>query len=99
MNSIVQYCAFFVLRLCFVKWVQGKRELTANLDNSTVYLPAQCEGNSVRLTGGPNEFEGRVELCVNGNWGQVCAMGWTRDDAQVVCHQLGYTNGCELLHI
>ena len=62
------------------------------------YLPAQCEDNSVRLTGGPNEFEGRVEFCVDGSWGQVCAAGWTRQDAQVACRQLGHTVGCELLN-
>ena len=61
-------------------------------------LPAQCEDDSVRLTGGPNEFEGRVELCVDGNWGQVCAAGWTSGDAQVVCHWLGHsTDRRELL--
>ena len=64
--------------------------------HSVMYI-AQCKNDSVRLTGGPNEFEGRVELCVDGNWGQVCAMGWTGDDADVVCHQLGYNDGCELV--
>ena len=63
----------------------------------TTYI-AQCEVGSVRLTGGPNEFEGRVELCLDGSWGQVCVMGWTNDDAEVVCRQLGYsTDRCELL--
>ena len=44
---------------------------------------------NVRLRGG-SAFEGRVEFCVNGQWGQVCALGFTTDDAGVVCHQLGY---------
>ena len=57
---------------------------------------AECENGAVRLSGGPNKFEGRVEFCVNGNWGQVCGMGWTTADAAVVCHQLGYTRtNCE----
>ena len=51
---------------------------------------AQCDDGSVRLTGGPNKFEGRVEICEDGSWGQVCAMGWTGDDAKVVCRQLGH---------
>ena len=63
-----------------------------------LYISAQCDNGSIRLTGGPNRFEGRVEVCVNGSWGQVCAMQWTRDDAQVVCRQLGQsTNNRELL--
>ena len=62
----------------------------------TFVRTAQCENGAVRLSGGPNKFEGRVELCMNGNWGQVCGMGWTTDDAEVVCHQLGHDRAnCE----
>ena len=57
-------------------------------------IPAECENGDVRLRGG-NDFEGRVEFCVRGEWGQVCDMGFTTGDAEVVCHQLGHgrTNG------
>ena len=55
------------------------------------YLSAQCDHGSIRLTGGPNKFEGRVELCLDGNWGQVCAVGWIGLDAKVVCRQLGHS--------
>ena len=41
------------------------------------YLSAQCDDGSIRLTGGPNRFEGRVEICEDGSWGQLCVMGWT----------------------
>ena len=61
------------------------------------YLKAQCQNGNVRLTGGPTEFEGRVEFCVDGNWGQVCATGWGERDAEAVCRQLGFfTVFCEL---
>ena len=42
----------------------------------------------VSLAGGPNEFEGRVELCVSGNWVQVCGNdGWIRPiPGNVVCN-------------
>ena len=66
--------------------------------HSFIVYTAQCEDDSIRLTGGPNEFEGRVEICVGGNWGQVCAMAWTSGDAEVVCRQLGHsTDRCKLL--
>ena len=50
----------------------------------------QCSPGAIRLSGGRDQFEGRVEVCSNnGLWGTVNRLEWDSLDAKVACRQLG----------
>jgi hypothetical protein len=50
-----------------------------------------CPYGAIRLVNGSNQYEGRVEICINSVWGTICDDSfWDEFSAQVVCHQLGY---------
>ena len=49
-----------------------------------------CEEGDIRLAAG-SEFSGRVEVCLGEEWGTVCDDDWDRNDATVVCRQLGFS--------
>jgi len=49
-----------------------------------------CSNGEVRLIGGSNNLEGRVEVCLNEAWGTVCDRRFNQDVANVICHQLNF---------
>ena len=71
----------FYLHSCFI-----------NLHNIHCYADVNCTNGDVRLMGGSNPMEGRVEICYYNQWGTVCDDSWSTYDARVVCGQLGYSS-------
>ena len=67
-------------------------ELNATTEGVTCFsiLLVLCRNGDIRLRGGPSQYEGRVEVCINEEWGSVCGERWDQWDAAVVCRQLGY---------
>nr|ACT53266.1 scavenger receptor cysteine-rich protein [Azumapecten farreri] len=50
----------------------------------------------VRLVGGSNSAEGRVEVFHNNRWGTVCDDEFDNREAKVICNMLGFGNGSAL---
>ena len=66
-----------------------------------IYSLAPCTNGDIRLRGGTNRFEGRVEICINNQWGTVCDDAWGTADANVARKQLGFaaTGNYMKLHV
>ena len=55
-----------------------------------MHITEFCIDGHLRLAGGKDVTEGRVEICNNGVWGTVYDGNWDSLDASVVCRQLGF---------
>ena len=62
---------------------------------STTYISIHPHADTpssseIRLVGGRNQYEGRVEVNRSGEWQTVCDNSWNIAEADVVCRWLGY---------
>ena len=67
---------------------------TANSVNSFLQCTASdftCPNGAIRLAGGQSTNEGRVEICVDNQYGTICDDNWDDRDAAVVCAQMGFS--------
>lgn len=52
-----------------------------------------CQRGDVRIgvAGRVSSHEGRIEVCLNNEWGTICDDAWENRDAGVACRQLGFS--------
>ena len=69
---------------CDIETIQDSR------CNNNPSMEAECIDGGVRLMDGQTTTEGRVEVCLGGQWGTICTHQWTQENTDVVCGQLGF---------
>ena len=57
-----------------------------------VLCTGDCVHGSARLVDGGNSNEGRLELCLYTNWGNVYSSSFDGREARVVCRMLGFAD-------
>ena len=50
-----------------------------------------CNDGELRLQSGTTMYDGRVEVCLNEEWGTICDSSFDTSDATVICTQLGFS--------
>ncbi len=65
---------------------------------SLLFIVDVCADGALRLVGGVNGTEGRVEICFSNVWGTVCGEMWGDRQADVVCRQLGVKRSGKFLY-
>jgi len=72
--------------------VQQNEKLKKEVEMLEMVIGNNCSQpqGAARLVGGNTNYEGRVEIFLDGSWVTVCDDSWDTIDGTVVCRMLGY---------
>ena len=93
---LIRTCMFCVMHETVLHYHVGHVTSTVCSISSTLKPPDEvttvednCRDGQLRLVNGSNPLEGRVEVCFNRAWGTLCDTGFSEEEAEVVCRQVG----------
>lgn len=87
--KVLQIVVYF-LDIYSVQTVQTNSSPLHSFAIALCLLAIPCDDGNVQLVNGLSQYNGRVEVCINGDYYTVCDYHWTSEDASVTCKQLGY---------
>ena len=92
MELLVTLVPTVMMLLLFVKVCQSHINMCFHclISDDLFVQPVNCTTGEVRLFGGSNPNEGRLEVCINQVWGTVCSKYWHTADTKTACRELGY---------
>lgn len=74
--------------ICINETQTPKKSIKHKPKSKIIHEILDLNSASLRLVGGRNNYEGRVEIYHNGTWGSICPDGWTLYEASAVCRHL-----------
>ena len=72
--------------------VEMKKDDISSVCQSSQNGSVRLDADGVRANSTCGTIEGRVQVCEDNRWKNLCDTNWTMSDAKVVCRSLNYSS-------